>query len=145
MAEGEALRAAVVAAARGWIGTPYVHGQSLRGAGTDCLGLLRGVWREVFGAEPEPAPRYAAGLGRAGEETLLDAAVRHLVRIPTGAARDGSVILFRWRPHLPARHCAILAPGGRMIHAHAGRSVHETPIPDAWAAKIAAAFDFPGA
>ncbi|RDD95564.1 peptidase, partial [Paracoccus pantotrophus] len=29
---------AVVQAARGWIGTPYVHQGSAKGAGTDCLG-----------------------------------------------------------------------------------------------------------
>ena len=45
-------REAIVAAARGWIGTPYQHQGSLRGVGCDCLGLVRGVWREVIGAEP---------------------------------------------------------------------------------------------
>ena len=35
--------AGIVRAARGWIGTPYVHQASVRGAGCDCLGLLRGV------------------------------------------------------------------------------------------------------
>ena len=34
---------AVIAAARGWIGTPYLHQASLKGVGTDCLGLVRGV------------------------------------------------------------------------------------------------------
>ena len=48
----------VIDVARGWIGTPYVHQASVPGAGCDCLGLVRGVWREVFGAEPEPVPAY---------------------------------------------------------------------------------------
>ena len=30
---------AVIAAARAWIGTPYLHQCSTQGAGTDCLGL----------------------------------------------------------------------------------------------------------
>lgn len=51
-------RAAIVAAARGWIGTPYRHQASLKGAGADCLGLVRGVWRELIGPEPETAPPY---------------------------------------------------------------------------------------
>ena len=37
----------IVARARAWIGTPYRHRASCRGAGADCLGLVRGVWREV--------------------------------------------------------------------------------------------------
>ena len=51
-------RPEVVTAARGWIGTPYVHQASVRGAGCDCLGLLRGVWRELIGPEPEVVPPY---------------------------------------------------------------------------------------
>jgi cell wall-associated NlpC family hydrolase len=50
---------AVVAVARDWGGTPYVHQASARGAGTDCLGLLRGEWREVLGREPEHVPAYS--------------------------------------------------------------------------------------
>ncbi|MFZ2468534.1 MAG: peptidase, partial [Parvibaculum sedimenti] len=49
----ELTRAAVVAAARAWIGTPYRHQASCKGAGADCLGLVRGLWREFHGAEPE--------------------------------------------------------------------------------------------
>ncbi|NCO16648.1 MAG: peptidase, partial [Alphaproteobacteria bacterium] len=48
-----AFQARIVAEARRWIGTPYVHQSSARGAGTDCLGLLRGVWRALYGVEPE--------------------------------------------------------------------------------------------
>ncbi|MDG1118150.1 MAG: peptidase, partial [Flavimaricola sp.] len=33
------MTADVVATARGWIGTPYLHQASCRGAGCDCLGL----------------------------------------------------------------------------------------------------------
>ena len=33
----------IVAAARGWRGTPYRHQASVKHIGTDCLGLVRGV------------------------------------------------------------------------------------------------------
>jgi len=46
------LRAAIVTEARRWIGTPYHHRASLRGVGTDCLGLIRGVWRALYDSEP---------------------------------------------------------------------------------------------
>ncbi len=49
-------RAAIVVTARLWIGTPYLHQASLRGIGCDCLGLLRGVWRDLYGPEPEAPP-----------------------------------------------------------------------------------------
>ena len=68
----------IVAAARGWIGTPYLHQASVKGAGCDCLGLLRGVWRELAGEEPEAAPPYSQDWAEAtGEETLYMALARH--------------------------------------------------------------------
>jgi len=41
---------AIVTEARRWIGTPYVHQGSLCGAGSDCLGLIRGIYRATLGA-----------------------------------------------------------------------------------------------
>ncbi len=40
-------REKIVAAARAWVGTPYHHQASVKGAGCDCLGLIRGIWREL--------------------------------------------------------------------------------------------------
>ena len=68
----------VLTETRGWIGTPYHHQASLKGVGTDCLGLLRGVWRALYGAEPEPVPAYTPDWAEPqGEERLWAAAERH--------------------------------------------------------------------
>ena len=65
----------IVAAARGWIGTPYRHQGSRKGVGCDCLGLARGVWREVVGPEPFPIPPYSRDWGETGpREVLADGA-----------------------------------------------------------------------
>ena len=48
----EEIGARALAEARRWIGTPYQHQASVLGAGCDCLGVLRGVWRG--GAMPRP-------------------------------------------------------------------------------------------
>ncbi len=70
----------IVAAARCWLGTPYVHQASAKGVGSDCLGLLRGVWREVMGQEPEQVPVYSMDWSEPqGEERMWVAARRHLV------------------------------------------------------------------
>ena len=72
-------RDAIAAAARGWVGTPYHHQASCKGVGCDCLGLIRGLWRELCGPEPESLPAYTRDWGDAtGSETLLAAALRHL-------------------------------------------------------------------
>ena len=54
----------VIAIARSWLGTPYHDQASLRGVGCDCLGLARGVWREVVGRRTIPDPALQPGLGR---------------------------------------------------------------------------------
>lgn len=135
----------VVAEARRWIGTPYRHQASVRGVGCDCLGLVRGVWRAIHGADPERPPAYSADWAETtGEETLLDAAARHMERRPPGMFLPGDVLVFRWRPHLPAKHCGILTAPDRMVHAYqsAGR-VAEGHLASAWRRRIAAAFVFP--
>lgn len=138
-------RQAVVAAARGWIGTPYMHQASLKGIGCDCLGLLRGVWRDLYGSEPEAPPTYTADWAETvAEERLAAAAMRHLVPIDPALAGAGDVVLFRWRRDLPAKHVGILTAPSKMIHAHDGVAVAEVHL-GLWQRRIAFAFRFPGA
>jgi NlpC/P60 family putative phage cell wall peptidase len=144
-------RAEIVAAARSWIGTPYRHQAGCKGAGCDCLGLVRGVWRELYGAEPERPPPYSPDWGEAGAiEHMLDAASRHFIAIPLGAARAGDVILFRMREGRIAKHMAILTSDRssgsdpRIVHALARRGVVEMSYAADWRSKAVAAFEFPG-
>lgn len=137
--------AEIVAAARGWIGTPYRHQASCKGAGTDCLGLLRGIWREVLGAEPQEIPAYTADWSEAeGREDLLAAA--RLWLMPTGIAQVGDVLLFRMRAGAVAKHLGIASAIGaapRFIHAYSGHAVVETALSDPWQRRIVARFRFP--
>lgn len=137
--------ARIVAAARGWIGTPYVHQASCRGAGADCLGLVRGVWRQVMGAEPENAPAYSMDWSEPqGEERLWAAAARHLVPLGAGDAEAGDVILFRMRAGSVAKHLGIVTvPGAAFIHAYSRRGVVESALSAPWRRRIVARFAFP--
>lgn len=140
------VRTEILAEARRWIGTPYRHRASVRGQGADCLGLVRGVWRAVIGPEPEPLPPYAPDWAEATRsETLLDTALRHMTPLAMAEARPGDVLLFRFRPHLPAKHAAILSAPDRMIHAYDGACVCEGHVAPWWRRHLAAAFAFPGA
>jgi NlpC/P60 family putative phage cell wall peptidase len=135
----------VVRLARAWIGTPYHHQASRVGVGADCLGLVRGVWRQLHGSEAEAAPPYSRDWAEAsGCETLLEAARRHLVEIAPDAARPGDVVVFRLRPATVAKHTAILATGETMIHAMEGGPAAEVALSPWWRRRIAGAFRFPG-
>ncbi|MGX9846972.1 NlpC/P60 family protein [Limimaricola litoreus] len=132
----------IVTEARGWIGTPYLHGASRRGAGCDCLGLVRGVWRALAGAEPEPVPAYPRHEARGGE-VLREAAARHLREIALAQAVPGDLLLFRLRAGAPARHLGLLAAhetGARFIHAYERHGVVESPLTPPWERRIAACF-----
>ena len=140
--------AAVVARARAWIGTPYRHQSSCRGAGTDCLGLLRGVWRETIGPEPEAVPAYTADWSEAGgTEDMLAAAGRHLLPVAAEKARPGDLIVLRMREGGVAKHVGILARSERgdatLVHAYSGHGVVESPLTPAWARRIAGVYRFP--
>jgi NlpC/P60 family putative phage cell wall peptidase len=139
------LQSRLVAEARSWIGTPYRHQASLKGVGCDCLGLLRGVWRGVMGAEPEPPPPYSPDWAEAGADTLVAAARKHLIEIGRMEFAPGDVLLFRWRDNLPAKHCAIATAPDTMIHAHDGAVVVEVAFSPWWRRHLAYAFRFPDA
>lgn len=139
----------IVAMARAWIGTPYHHQASRKGAGSDCLGLVRGLWRDIHGAEPEPLPPYTQDWGEiGGEELLLQGALRHLLPVaPDAPEVPGEVLLFRMRQGAIAKHLGILTltgPGASFVHAYERHGVIESPLSGPWRARIAARFRFPG-
>lgn len=139
---------AVVAAARSWLGTAYRHQASVKGEGADCLGLVRGVWRETVGREPEETPAYQPDWAEVSEaETLLEAARRWLVEKPIAEMQPGDVLMFRMVEGAPVKHCAILSdvegPEPRMIHAYWGRAVVESWMGSWWKKRLAAVFAWP--
>lgn len=135
-ADGEA----VARLASGWIGTPYVHQASARGHGTDCLGLVRGVYRELHGAEPMPVPPYSPAWHGEGEPMLTAA---RTALIETDAARVGDVLVFRMTPGASARHCGVLIAPYRFVHAYSGRAVTPARFGRYWRARVAGVFSFP--
>ncbi|QRM54761.1 NlpC/P60 family protein [Sinorhizobium sp. BG8] len=140
-----AMAISVVSIARSWIGTPYRHQSSLKHVGCDCLGLVRGVWREVYGSEPERPVAYQRDWAeRSGNERLLQAARRHFGEpVPSGQMLPGDVLIFRWRPDCAAKHAGIASSKDRFIHAYEQAAVVESPLVPHWRRRIAAAFRFP--
>ena len=137
----------IVETARAWIGTPYVHQASTRGSGADCLGLVRGVWRELFGAEPEAVPAYTSDWSEPQrEEALWVAATRHLLPLTLQEARGGDVLLLRMRDGKVAKHLGIAGSASgspTIIHAFTGHGVVESALSQPWQRRIVAAFRFP--
>lgn len=141
---GGNVAASIVAEALEWVGTPYRHQGSRKGVACDCLGLVLGVWRAVYSHELEQPGPYAADWAEATQqERLLDGLRRHLPEKPVVEMAAGDLIVFRWRPHLPAKHAAILTEPDCFVHAYQDHGVTLTRLVPQWRRRIAAAFAFP--
>ncbi len=147
---GDITPVQIVYCARRWIGTPHHHQASKCGVGADCLGLIRGVYRDLYAQEPETPPAYTPdwaevpGLDGTRTETMAEGARRHLVELDKAEAGPGDVLLFRMTPGAVAKHAAIKSFEGRMIHACSGRAVAEVHMGTWWPRHLAFAFRFPG-
>ena len=138
--------ALIIAVARSWLGTPYHDQASAKGAGVDCLGLARGIWREVVGPEPLSVPPYSRDWGEVmPSEVLAEGAAGWLLPIQLADAGAGSVVLFRMMPRAIAKHVGILTGAATFIHAFQSIGVIEEEMTRAWRRRLAFAFDFPGA
>ena len=134
----------VIAAARSWLGTPYHDQASLRGVGCDCLGLARGVWRDVVGAEPHPIPPYSRDWGETGvREVLADGARAMMIEIAIAHISPGTLVLFRMAPRAIAKHVGILTAPDRFVHSYERLGVVEEIMTPIWRRRIAFAFLFP--
>lgn len=137
----------IVDEARRWLGTPYLHQASVRGAGADCLGLIRGIWRAVIGPEPREAPNYTRDWSEpSGVEVLMQAGDDVLLRRPERTFHKGCVLLFRMRDRSVAKHLGIVSQAGqvpRFIHAYTGHGVVESPLSDPWLRRVAVVYEFP--
>ncbi|MFD1746536.1 NlpC/P60 family protein [Rhizobium helianthi] len=135
----------VLAIAESWIGTPYRHQGATKGIGCDCIGLVLGVWRELYGSEPPMTiPPYAPDWAeRSCEERLLHAG-RQLfgAAMPLSEAKPGDILVFRWRAGCAAKHVGILAGDGWFIHAYEQAAVTRSALVDGWRRRIVAVHRF---
>jgi NlpC/P60 family putative phage cell wall peptidase len=135
----------IVVLAETWIGTPYRHQGALKHVGCDCIGLIRGIWRELYGNEPAPLPAYAPDWAeRSGEDRLMQAAMKLCHPLEgIGEARPGDLLLFRWRADCAAKHAGILCGPEHFIHAYEQCAVTRSALVPAWRRRVAGVFRLP--
>ena len=133
-------REEIVAEARSWLGTKWLHQGRLKGKGVDCIGLVYmtavslGMVRDVV------LPPYER---RVTDNVMLMLCNKHLLRRSTPAA--ACVVTMRFEGE--ARHMGILADyphgGFSIIHSYAvARKVIEHRLDSLWQSRITGYFDF---
>lgn len=137
-------RAALIAEARTWLGTPWHHQAAVKGAGCDCIGFVRGAAEPFIGAIDQPMDYAATWPLYRAEERLREAMAEHATEIAIEEARPGDILLFSVGKG-PAHHCGYLGDGNTLLHCYqeAGRVV-EQPLALFWIEKARAAFRLPG-
>lgn len=113
----EVERAAYVAAARSWIGTPFHDNASVKGVGVDCAQLVRAAALETGLREIEPTGEYSPQfMLHRDAEILVTFIKRYAVEIEADRAREGDLVVYKIGRVFA--HVAILTGPGTIIHAH---------------------------
>lgn len=132
------MTAAILAAARACIGTPFVHQGRIPGRALDCAGLVVAV-AQAIGADY----RDVQGYGRTPSGRRLECALDDqpcLERIAAMDRQPGDVLLIRFAGD--PQHLAIFA-GDTLIHSYARvGSVCEHRLASVWASRIVCAYRF---
>ena len=134
----------VLAIAESWIGTPYRHQASRKVVGCDCLGLMLGIWRELYGETPAFRADYSPDWAETRHgEPLLDALRKYCEERDPAKMQPGDILAFCWQAGSAAKHLALLAPDNRIIHAYEGHAVMASAFVPSWRRRLAGVFAFP--
>jgi cell wall-associated NlpC family hydrolase len=128
--------AAIIAAARAELGTPFRHQGRIPGVALDCAGLAVVVARHWYDVDEPRA------YGRSPHLGLLQQWVEAQSFIEPGQAVAGALLLMRFSTE--PQHLAICA-GQTIIHSY-GKSklVVEHNFSDVWRARVVRAYQFEG-
>lgn len=108
----------IVAEARSWEGSTWQHQASLKNVACDCVGLIRGVYKELTGIVPDIPFNYSATWPLyKSEEKLYNECTKVLIEIPVESAGIGDVVLFGFGKG-PASHIGIKLSDKLFIHSY---------------------------
>lgn len=136
----------VLELARSWIGTPYHHQARKKGAGCDCIGLVIGIWEELYNGLPQgiKIPPYTSAWAEETKKSLMVAfAAQYLEPVPLLSRVPGDVLMFSMLRNGPTKHAGILSGGDKIIHAYQGHAVAETDMNFPRYAKMTHVFRYP--
>jgi cell wall-associated NlpC family hydrolase len=109
-------RAAVIAEARTWLGTPWHHAARVKRAGVDCGQLLAAIFEACGLIEPEEIAAYPKDFHlHSNEEMFLGYVERHFKHIDAPAL-PGDLAL--WRYGHVISHAGIVIEWPNVLHAY---------------------------
>lgn len=116
--------------ARGWLGTPWIHNQALKGVGADCI-LFILAWGQSLGLVPKifKRPRYNRDWAlHNAESVLLMEIQKHARKVKLKEMKIGDVVFFKYGQC--TSHAAIYIGLGKIIHSVIRQGVIESNLKD---------------
>lgn len=137
-------RQQVVEEALSWIGTPFVHNQSVKGIGADCRGVVSGVVQELRLYAGVSFPPYTMN---PDPRLMREELHKHLDEIGFKALRPADVVWFRVARE--PQHLGVIVKMDplTMVHAVNGqtrREVIETVLRPPWNQRVIGCFRYRG-
>ncbi len=125
------MREEVIREALSWVGTPFVRGQAVKGAGVDCAYFVFRVYQACGLIDPSlPLPPIPpeGWFHNVKEDGFLIIGGQWFERV-SGPPEMADVLTFAGRVWPVSGHCGIYDGNGHVIHAAAGRGVEVWPFP----------------
>lgn len=114
-------RAAVVAEAHTWIGTPYHHHARLKGIGVDCAQILIAIYPGLGLAKAVEPGAYPTDWHLHHSEEMYVRWILEAGGVRTSSPQPGDIALFKFGRTFS--HGAIHVDGDLLIHSYLGRGV----------------------
>lgn len=138
-------RSEIITEAASWGGTPWHHMQASKGAGVDCVGIVRGVYAFTYGLPVPPCEFYyhPSWFYPPITRSLLDEAlVNYLYTKSSASMEPGDIFTFdRYRAGI-ATHCGIILDDAEFIHVDSRKGAVVTPFETPWKNRIVSCFSF---
>ena len=136
------MRSEIVAEARTWLDTPYLHQGRRKGHGVDCLGLIVGV-AHALGLSRYDNRAYSPQPDAVTLQRLCD---KHMT-LRDGLVPGAVALLWMARREVPQHMAIVTDLPGRLgiIHAHQRLgAVREHGLDEFWGKRVLAVYDFAG-
>ena len=143
--ENKTTRMDAVAEARTWLGTPFHHQASVKGAGCDCIGVIKGVGTALKLVDYDPASPEAQAFANysmlPNSRRMREGLATWLVEIPVAEATLADIYFMAWGRE--PQHVALITDKG-IIHSYSGvGKVVEHALDEDWKRRIVASYRYP--
>ena len=124
---------ALQAAATGWIGTPFIKGAAVQGAGVDCVHLVGEIYRECGFLDDYQFPNYTldegSHLALSKVIAWVESSGKFLLLEKTEAIQGGDLLCFQYRSAV-VHHVGLAVSSSDFVHCMRRISVINAKLED---------------